>query len=116
MSVPYQPQGLVAEQADGNILITWTASVGATSYAIQRSTDGVNFTSLSTSAVPQYIDSLPGVGIMYWYQVAGVNGSGTGTYSSFSQMVAAPPSEMSLYELRLRSQQTADRVGSNFVT
>ena len=31
-------------------------------------------------------------------------------------MIAAPPSEMSLYELRLRSQQCADRVGSQFVT
>ena len=30
-------------------------------------------------------------------------------------MVAAPPAEMSLGELRLRSQQTADRVGSQFV-
>jgi hypothetical protein len=31
-------------------------------------------------------------------------------------MVAAPPSEMSLFELRLRAQQTADRVNSQFVT
>jgi hypothetical protein len=31
-------------------------------------------------------------------------------------MVAAPPSEMSLGELRLRSQQTSDRVNSDFVT
>jgi hypothetical protein len=53
---------------------------------------------------------------MYYYQVAGVNGSGSSVYSNIAQMVAAPPSEMSLYELRLRSQQTADRVSSNFVT
>jgi hypothetical protein len=52
---------------------------------------------------------------MYYYQVAGVNTSGTSTYSSIVQMVAAPPSEMSLFELRLRSQQTADRVNSEFV-
>jgi hypothetical protein len=31
-------------------------------------------------------------------------------------MVAAPPAEMSLYELRLRSQQTANRENDNFVT
>jgi hypothetical protein len=115
--VPYQPQNLTAEQADGNILLTWTGSLGATSYQIQRSTDGVNFTNLATTGVTtQYIDSLPGIGIMYYYQVAGVNISGTGPYSSIAQMVAAPPSEMSLYELRLRSQQSADRVESQFVT
>ena len=117
MALPYQPQGLTAEQADGNILLTWSASLGATSYQIQRSTDGVNFTNLATTGVAtQYIDSLPGVGIKYWYQVAAVNVSGTSVYSSVVSMIAAPPSEMSLYELRLRAQQTADRVNSQFVS
>lgn len=115
--LPYQPQNLVAEQADGNILLTWQGSLGATSYQIQRSTDGVNFSNYATTGVTtQFVDSLPGVGIMYYYRVAGVNTSGTGPYSSPTQMVAAPPSEMSLFELRLRAQQTADRVGSGFVT
>lgn len=116
--VPYQPQNLVAEQADGNILLTWAGALLATSYQIQRSTDGVNWTNLATTAQggnPQYVDALPGIGIMYYYQVAGVNTNGTGPYSSMTQMVAAPPSEMSLFELRLRSQQAADRVDSDFV-
>ena len=117
-SVPYQPQSLTAEQADGNILLTWGGSLGATSYQVQRSTDGVNFTNhATTGVVTQYLDSLPGVGIMYWYQVAGVNSDGTSPYSSIAQMVAAPASEMSLFELRLRAQQTADRpAASQFVT
>ena len=113
--IPSQPQNLSAEQADGNILLTWTASLGATSYDIQRSTDGVNFTSYDTATVPSYLDALPGTGIMYFYQVAAVGPGGTGVYSTVAQMVAAQPGEMSLYELRLRSRQSADRVGSNFV-
>lgn len=116
MSVPYQPQNLVAQQSDGNIVLTWRASLGAVTYDLQRSLDGVNFTTIaSPGVIPQYLDVLPGVGIMYWYQIAGVNVTGTGIYSSIVQMVAAPPSEMSLFELRLRSQETADRVGSQFV-
>lgn len=115
--IPYQPQGLDAQQSDGNILLTWSGSLGATSYEVQRSTDGVNFSNLATTGVvTQYLDSLPGIGIMYYYQVAGVNGSGTSPYSSIAQMVAAPPAEMSLYELRLRSKETCDRVDSEFVT
>ena len=114
--VPYQPQNLSAEQTDGNILLTWNGSLGATSYQIQRSTDGVNFTNLATSTTNQYIDSYPGVGITYYYQIAGVNIVGTSPYSSIVSMVAAPPGEMSLGELRLRAQQSADRVNSNFVT
>ena len=117
MAVPYQPQNLVAEQADGNILLTWSASLGVTGYKIQRSLDGVNFADYAVATVvPQYVDSLPGTGVMYYYQVAAVNVSGTSPYSSIAQMVAAPPSEMSLFELRLRAQQTADRVNSQFVT
>lgn len=117
ITVPYQVQGLTTEQSDGNILVSWQASLSATGYIIQRSTDGVNFSTLVTlGQVTQYLDSLPGVGIQYYYQVAGTNSSGTGPYSSISSMIAAPPSEMSLYELRLRAQQTADRVNSDFVT
>ncbi len=116
MTAPYQPQNVTAQQADGNILISWTAALSATGYILQRSSDGVNFTTLATlGQVTSYLDSLPGIGTMYFYQIAGTNTDGTGSYSTVVQMVAAPPSEMSLFELRLRSQQTADRVGSNFV-
>lgn len=113
--IPYQPQNLVAEQDYGNILLTWTGSLGASSYNIQRSLDGVNFTDLATSLTGQYLDALPGVGIQYYYQVAGVSTAGTGSYSSVATMIAAPASEMSLYELRLRCRQACDRVGSDFV-
>lgn len=116
MAIPYQPQGLTAQQADGNILLLWNGSLGATSYQIQRSLDGVNFINLASTPGIQYLDSYPGVGIQYFYQVAGINGSGTSPYSSIVSMVAAPPGEMSLGELRIRSQETADRVNSTFVT
>lgn len=116
MSVPYQPQNLDAQQADGNILLTWSASLSATGYRIESSTDGINFTTLGTVLqVTSYLDALPGTGTMFYYQVIATNGSGDSTASSIVQMVAAPPSEMSLYELRLRCQQCADRVGSQFV-
>jgi hypothetical protein len=116
--IPSQPQGLSAEQTDGKILLSWSGSLAATSYQLQRSTDGVNFTNLATTSSIQYIDMFPSVtvGVQYWYQVAGVNINGTSIYSSIVTMVAAPPSEMSLGELRLRSQQCADKVGSQFVS
>lgn len=117
MAIPYQPQGLTAEQADGNILLSWTAALSATSYTIQRSTDNITFSTLVTGVlINQYQDTAPGIGYQYYYKVAGVNSSGTSPYSSAAYAIAAPPSEMSLAELRLRSQQTADRVGSEFVT
>src|SRR5580698_2307548 len=99
MALPYQVQNVTAEQSDGNILISWTGSLGATNYIIQRSTDGVNFAALATvGLVTSYLDSLPGTGIMYYYNVLASNVSGNSPVSSTVQMVAAPPSEMSLFE------------------
>lgn len=116
MSVPYQPQGMTAQQADGNILLTWSAVQGATGYSVLRSVDNITFASIATPTLTSYLNTLPGLGVMFYYAVVATNGSGNSVPSSTVQMVAAPPSEMSLYELRLRSKQTADRVGSNFVT
>lgn len=129
MPVPAAPTNLTAEQSDGSILLSWSEASTATSYNIQRSVDGVNFTTLvATAGIQyQYIDSpvppgtlTPTVGNMYWYQVAGINGSGTGAYSNIANMVPAYPSEMSLFEMRLRARQCADRLladgtGSPFV-
>lgn len=116
MAVTGIPAGLEIQTGNRELAITWSIAVGATSYDIQRSLDGVTFTSYATSPINQYVDSAVTVGTMYWYKVAGVNGSGTSTYSSSVQMVPAPNAEMSLYELRLRAQQRADRVNSDFVT
>lgn len=110
------PTNVNINQADRQIALKWSLLSGATSYAIQRSPDGFTFSALGTSTLPSYVDSPPVAGIMYWYKVAAVNGSGTGPYGSAVQMVAAPNSEMSLYEIRLRSKQSADRVNSKFVT
>lgn len=115
--VPYQPQNLTAQQADGNILLTWSGSLNADSYTVQRSTDNANFTSIASGITGvQYTDVLPGTGQVFYYRVVAVNTSGNSPVSSTVSMVAAPPGEMSLGELRLRAQQTADRVNSNFVT
>lgn len=116
MPIPYQPQNFTAQQSDGNILLEWDGSLGATSYVVLRSTDNANFIVIASPTANQYLDSLPGIGITYYYQVNAVNSSGNSPVSSTVQIVAAPPGEMSLAELRLRSQQTADRVNSNFVT
>lgn len=116
MAVPYQPQNFEAQTADGNVLLSWTGSLNALTYQVQKGTDGVNFTNLGAPVSnTQYLDSLPGIGVQYFYQVLAVNGSGNSVASSPASAIAAPPGEMSLYELRLRSKQKADRVNSAFV-
>ncbi len=116
MAVTGIPQGLTIQQGNRQISLTWDITVGATSYSINRSTDGVTFAEVDTSTTPVFVDDTVSVGTMYWYQVAGVNSDGTSAYSSTVQMVPAPNAEMSLYELRLRCKQRADREESEFVT
>jgi hypothetical protein len=116
LAVPYQVQNLVAQQADGNILLTWDASLASTAYQVKRSTDGLNFTNIgSPQTGVEYLDELPTAGTMFYYQIVAQNSDGNAPSSSSAQMIAAQPGEMSLWELRLRSQQTADREDSAFV-
>ncbi len=117
MGVPAQPTSFYIQQGDGKIYLSWDITTGATSgYQIQRSTDGVTYASLATSPVNNYLDTSVTVGTLYYYQVAAIGVSGTGPYTAAASIVPALPGDLSLGELRLRSQQAADREGSNFLT
>lgn len=110
------PQGFTVQTGNQQNYLLWNPVVGATSYKIQRSLDSVNFTDYATATAFSYVDTAVSIGVQYWYQVASVNGSGTGIYSSIGTAIPAPTNEMSLLQLRTTSQQKADRVNSNFVT
>jgi hypothetical protein len=70
--------------------LNWTSSaVNATGFVIQRSTDGVNFTTiatLTTAAVTSYTDTSAAAGTKYYYQVLA---TGSGLTSAASNMAAA---------------------------
>jgi hypothetical protein len=120
MSAPRAPQNLNVQSANQQILISWDLSAGATSYNINRSLDNVTFTSLATvSGSPlatQYLDTAVTLGIEYWYNVSATNSGGTSILTNSLSAVPTPAAEMTLGQLRLKSQQTADRINSQFVT
>lgn len=115
-AVPSVPTNFNIQQGDGKVYLSWDIVTGATSYQVLRSTDGVSFSNYATSGVNNYLDSAVTVGTLYYYQVAGVNGSGTGPTTASQSIVPTLSGQISLGELRLRSQQAADRVNSNFLT
>lgn len=116
---PGIPQNLNVQTANGEVLVSWNLSSGATSYLIQRSLDNVTYTALATiSGSPlatSYLDTAVSLGTQYWYKVAADNGS-TSQYTAPQSAVPSPTGEMCLSQIRLQAMQRADRVGNNFVT
>jgi len=116
MAAPSTPTNLVVNQGNSTNYLSWDLMATATSYSVQRSTDGVSYAVVSSPSVTYYQDSSATINTMYYYKVAATNSDGTSSYSSAVQMVACLPGKRSLYEMRLMAQQRADRVGSLFVT
>lgn len=115
MSTPAIPNNLYVQQGNGQVFLSWDISAGATSYTVERSTDGVSFSTLGTSSVNNYLDTTVTTGTLYYYQVASVNASGTGPYTSAQSIIPTLTADLSLGQVRLMAQQRADRVGSNFI-
>lgn len=123
MPIPSQPnpQTTYLQQGNKQVLLSWDLVSGATNYRVQRSTDGITFSVVSSPTTNQYLDTSVTQNTQYWYRVAaedtnpggGVSAYTTPTPSSIIPVVAG---YMSLQQLRTLSQQKADRVNSNFVT
>lgn len=116
MAIPASPTNLFSSQGNQAVYLSWDLMPGATSYIVQRSTDQITYTTLDTPTAPELLDDVVTLGTAYYYQVAAVNTDGTSTYCLPVSAVPAMSGEMCLGEIRLRSQQRADRVGSNFLT
>jgi hypothetical protein len=116
VAIPGIPNNFTLQTGNQQNYLLWSISPGATSYTVQRSTDGVNFTTLASPVTFSYLDTTPLIGVQYWYQIASVNLSGTSGFTNPLSVIPAPTAEMSLSQLRYTSQEKADRVNSNFVT
>lgn len=115
MAIPGRPINFVVQQANGQVWLTWDLAAGATSYDVLRSTDGVTFASIATPAPNSYLDLTATVGTEYFYQVASTNVDGTSSPTTAQSITPVLTGQITLGQLRLKSQQRADRVNSNFV-
>lgn len=116
MALPGIPQNLYTSQANAQVFLQWDLAAGASTYSVQRSTDGITYAQVATPAVNKYLDTSVSIGVQYFYKVASVNTTGTSPYTVAQSVVPSPTGELSLGELRTRSQQRADRLNSNFVS
>ena len=116
MAAPPIPRNVVAQQANGEILITWDPPSGATQYDVERSTDNITFASVATPTTPEYHDTNVTIGTQYYYRVNATDGVNTSAFSSVVFEVPVQTGEMSLGQLRRLAKQKADRENSQFIT
>lgn len=114
--IPGIPQNFVVQQANGQTLSTWNLVPGALFYYIQRSTDGITFSTIATPAPNSYVDTAVLAGTQYFYQVASVNVSGNSNFTNPQSIIPVNTGDLSLAQIRLMSKQRADMVNSQFVT
>lgn len=86
MSLAATPNNFYVQQGNQQVFLNWDLSVGATSYQIQRSVDGVNFGLYATVATNSYLDTIVTVGTQYFYQVAAAT---TAAFQAFATMTLA---------------------------
>lgn len=114
--MPSTPVNFSVQTQNTQNYVVWNLTALATSYIVQRSLDGVTYTTVATPTAPNYLDTTVSSGIQYWYQVAAHNSSGTSAFTIPQSVVPAPVGELSLLSIRTQSRQRADKVNSNVVT
>jgi parallel beta-helix repeat protein len=92
-TVPAAPTGLAATTSNAQVILSWTASSGAASYNVQRSTtSGGAYSEIGTSTTTSWTDTSVTNGTEYFYVVSAVNAAGA---SANSAQVSATPAAAS---------------------
>ena len=109
-AVPTAPTNLTATAGSGQIGLTWSASTGATSYKVQRSTtSGGPYTTIASPTTTSYTDTGVTNGTTYYYVVAAVNTAGQSANSS--QVSATPQSAVPAAPTNLTATAGSGQVG-----
>ena len=82
-SPPAPPTGLIATATPSQVLLEWSASIGADTYNIKRSTtSGGPYTNIATGVIANFVDANVTAGLTYFYVVSAVNSVGESANSS----------------------------------
>jgi fibronectin type 3 domain-containing protein len=89
---PAAPTGLTATQGNTQVALSWTASSGATSYNVKRSTvNGSGYATVASPATTSYTNTGLANGTQYYYVVTAVNAGGeSGNSNQASATPTAP--------------------------
>jgi fibronectin type 3 domain-containing protein len=90
--VPAVPANLTATASNAVVMLTWTASTGATGYNVKRSTtSGGPYTQLAAPTSNGYTDSSVTNGTAYYYVVSSLNAAGESANSAQASATPQAP-------------------------
>lgn len=87
---PAAPTNLQISASGKNVTLTWNASTGSTTYIVERSTDGIEFTEIAEVTETNHSDLVASWNTVYHYRVLAQNDAGTSEPSSTVQIKTAP--------------------------
>ncbi len=91
---PATPTGLMATAANAQVSLAWTASAGATSYNVKRSTTtGGPYTKISSPTATNFTDTNLTNGTTYFYVVSAVNATGESANSAQASATPVAPTQ-----------------------
>jgi hypothetical protein len=96
LAAPSAPAGLAANASDGQVSLSWSASVAATGYNIKRSTSSGAEVTIASAGTTSYTDTTVANGTTYYYEVSATNSVGEGANSS--EASASPVAYVAVYE------------------
>lgn len=114
--LPSVPTNFLVQSGNGQVYLSWSQVVSASSYDIYRSTDNITYASVANQAGNTYYDTTAIVGTLYYYEIRSVNANGNSGFTSPLAITVVDYGKVSLGQIRLSSQQRADMVNNSFIT
>ena len=96
LAAPPAPAGLTASASDGQVSLSWTASIAAAGYKVKRSSTSGGEVSIASVSTTSYTDTTVANGTTYYYEISATNAAGEGANSA--EVSAAPTAYAPVYE------------------
>jgi hypothetical protein len=91
-TAPATPSGVTATAGNAQVVLSWTASSGATSYNVKRSTTGGGpYAGIASPSAPSYTDTGLTNGTTYYYVISAVNSAGESANSTQASATPIAP-------------------------
>lgn len=110
------PAGFTATSAQDAAILSWDYTPLATIYYINRSADGVTYTTIDSTTQLTFNDTTGTVGTVYYYTVQAATASASSEPTSALRAVNLKPGQTTLGNLRLEAQQRSDLIYSSNIT